>query len=156
MTVIVLFKIKSNGVQTDNFCKAFMKLHCHSYIFIVSKQSKYLLWSHKLATKTLFITSGENNCTKQRNQQAKWPQTLLFWKINVFLFKPPYYFKIHRTILEILWKKMITIISEMLKIDTWEWQGSQQSFINALHNLITSWIIIMKGANCCKNHPSNI
>ena len=71
MPVIVLFEIKSNGVQSDNFCNAFLKLYCHSYIFIVSKQSKYLLWSHKLATKFLVITSGGNNWMKQRMQRAK-------------------------------------------------------------------------------------
>ena len=71
MTVIVLFKTKWNGVQIDNFRKAFMKFYCHSYIFIVSKQSKYFLWSHQAATEILDITSCENNCTKQRNQLAK-------------------------------------------------------------------------------------
>ena len=44
MTEIVLFKIKSIEVQTDNFCKAFMKHYCHSYSYvcIAAKQSKYL------------------------------------------------------------------------------------------------------------------
>ena len=40
---IVLFEIKSIEVHTDNFCKALMKLYCHSYICIAAKQSKYIL-----------------------------------------------------------------------------------------------------------------
>ena len=43
MAEIVLFKIKSIEIQTDNFYKAFMKLYCHSYICIAAKQSEYLL-----------------------------------------------------------------------------------------------------------------
>ena len=43
MTEIALFKIKSFEVQADNYCKAFVKLYCHSYVCIAAKQSNYLL-----------------------------------------------------------------------------------------------------------------
>ena len=43
MAEIVLFKIKSNEVQTDIYFKAFIKIYCHSYMFIIAKQPKYLL-----------------------------------------------------------------------------------------------------------------
>ena len=59
--------------MSDKFCKAFLKIYFHSYVFAVAKQSKYLQ-NHKASAEIVDITSGEEkNYTKQRN----WPQTAL-------------------------------------------------------------------------------
>ena len=147
MTVIVLFKIKSNEVQTDNFCKAFMKLYCHSYTCIVSNNPnityKVTMQQPKFLTLPVVRIIVRNKETSEQNKPKQyWSER---WML--FLFQLPNYFKIFCTILNILWKKLITIISKMLEIETWGWQGSQQSFINVLQNLITSWMITIEGAN---------
>ena len=84
-----------------------IKLH-KCFAKVVSLNLNWLDFKQTISVFSL----GEKKCTKQRNRRGKSPQIVLIWKMNVFLLKLPHYFKIRCTILEILYKKMFTIISK--------------------------------------------
>ena len=86
------------------------------------------------------VVPRRHNLTITKKPASKMTQAALVWKMKVFVIRLPYFFKIHRTNLEILYKK-VNIIKYLNATKRYTgWQRSKQTFINILQKRITSWI----------------
>ena len=87
----------------SSVCKAFMKIYFNSYVFILPSNLNAFFINSLGNSRNFLHYQWPKEFIKQKKPTSKWHQIALYERwMCFFLFKLPYYFEIHRTIIETL------------------------------------------------------